>query len=118
MPVAVSLRFDDDVADMLRERAELERRSINRLVNDVLRQYLEPAEPERVRSLVIGLGNHLAVARSAIKPLEHQETQKDFNDKIRGALEALTDCVELLSMAMEPEKVPVVSRMPREKIPV
>ncbi len=44
MAVPVMVRFDDDVAEKLRERAHAERRSLNRVVNDVMRRYLEAAD--------------------------------------------------------------------------
>ncbi len=123
MPVAVSLRFDDDVASLLRERAQLEHRSINQLVNVVMRAYLQGSdaagnhglsEREQARAILAGLPSQLDLLNRALKPLEHQETKKDYHEKTREAVHALANCVQTLSMAIAPETIPVVRRTSRE----
>ncbi len=108
------MRFDDDLAAGLRERAQLERRSVNRLVNDVVRAYLEsvsrpafgtpePARTARASVLRKRFKEHVEVVRRATKQLAHQETQADVIAKMRVAIEALTDCLQVAALAIDAE---------------
>lgn len=121
MPLPVMVRIDDEYAEKLRELAQVERRSMNRVINEAIRLYLEAcgvmltAQATPRVSTRLEFRRHLDVVRAALKPLAHQETQADYNDKLRRALEALTDCVEWISMANEPDTIPFVSGTPREK---
>lgn len=114
LAVPVMMRFDDDLATGLRERAQLERRSVNRLVNDVVRAYLEalnrPAavtsegtRTARASVLRKRFKEHVQVALSATKRIAHQETQADLNEKTRLAIEALTDCLQVAALAIDAE---------------
>src|SRR6185312_13288524 len=111
MPVAVSLRFDDDLAQLLRERAEIERSSINRLVNDGMRDYLRrkasaSASPrgneEEVRNILARLPEHFALLEKAVKPLDHQESLKDYGEKTREAFQEVKTILTLIVAAMDP----------------
>jgi len=125
MPVPMMVRVDDDLANALREKAEADRRSINRLINDFIRIGLNKksgriseswdAESEQTRAIIANFGTHLKLVRRALRPLDRQETQQDYDEKMRAALETLTDCVELLSRAVAPDTIPIVSSKGRAK---
>jgi len=112
LAVPVMMRFDDDLAAGLRERAQLERRSVNRLVNDVVRAYLQSVSrpmagaPDLARTAHASVlrkrfKEHVEVALRATKQLAHQESQADLNAKSRAAIEALTDCLQVAALAVD-----------------
>jgi hypothetical protein len=117
MPVPMMVRVDDDLAIGLREKSEADRRSINRLINDFIRVGLasggvakaRDAETEQTRAIIANFETHLKLVRRSLKPLDRQETQQDYNEKMRVALETLTECVGLLARAVAPDTIPVVS---------
>ena len=125
MAVPVMVRFDDDVAEKLRERAHVERRSLNRVVNDVMRRYLESADgvggelsvADRV-SLAANVGNHTKAFLSLLKPLDRQETQRDLIEKMLAALEAAGDCFTAIHLALSPESIPTVRDADRDEVHV
>jgi hypothetical protein len=115
MPIAVSLRFDDDLADMLRERAELERCSINRLVNVGMRDYLkrksstrDAAPSETTHRILAALPAHLSALADAIA-IGRQETQADFNKKVIEAFQEVKTTIALLAAALDPSTIPDVA---------
>lgn len=123
MPLPVMVRFDDDVAVRLRDRAHVERRSVNRVVNDVIRRYLDTVDgaaggqPLADRdALVEGLGKNIEMLRAALKPLERQETQADYNEKIREALGVVADCLAGLRFALAPECIPSLRESARDEV--
>ncbi|HUA09923.1 MAG TPA: hypothetical protein VMA98_11710 [Candidatus Acidoferrales bacterium] len=126
MPVAISLRIDDDLAQMLRKRAEEERCSINRLIDHGMREYLERRasagrrlrDPDdATRNILASLPDHLEVLERAMKPLDHQETPADFYEKTREAFREVKTILVLLAAAMNPDTVPKAGAV-REKVRV
>jgi hypothetical protein len=117
------VRFDADVAERLRERAHVERRSLNRVVNDVIRRYLDAADTstdvqpmaDRVE-LIESLAQYIEIFNSALNPLDHQETQNDYNEKVREALRSAADCFEALHLALSPSSIPVIRTSSRDEI--
>lgn len=108
--VAVSLRFDRDVADMLRKRAERDRCSVNRLVNDGMRQYLTAPVT------LAGVTAHVLMLQRAIAQLSiPQETQEDINLMNRQAWKAAEGLLTLLAAKADPAIVPLVGDVKRTK---
>jgi hypothetical protein len=117
------VRFEDDVAEKLRARAHVERRTLNRIVNDVMRRYLDAVgtfvddAPMADRAeLIAGLTRHIENFKNSLSPLDHQETQQDYNDKVREALHSAADCFAALSIALSPSSIPVIRASSRDEV--
>ena len=123
MAVPVMVRFDDDVAEKLRERAHIERKSLNRVVNDVVRQYLDStggmadgsAPPDRA-ALAENVGQRLEEFLDLLKPLNHQENQRDLIQKILDSLIAAGDCLTAIHLALAPESIPTIREVDRDEV--
>jgi Arc/MetJ family transcription regulator len=117
------VRFDDDVAQKLRERAHAERRSLNRVVNDVMRRYLEAADgvgadlngAERI-ALAANVRQRTEAFHDLLKPLTRQEPQRDLIERMLAALEAAGDCFTAIHLALSPESIPTIHESHRDEV--
>lgn len=123
MAVPVMVRFDDDVANMLRERAHLERRSLNRVVNDVMRHYLEtkggtPDEQAQVERAAItaSVNQHVEYLLKQLKALNRQESDHDVLQKVVDLIPTIVDSIQALRFAVSPEDIPTVRERQHEKV--
>jgi len=105
------VRFDDGIAEKLRERAHFERKSLNRVVNDVVGHYLDAAEgvaegasPDRA-ALVENVGRRLQEFRSRLKLVGRKRSQGDRMQQMQDSLMAAADCFAAIHSALSPESV-------------
>ncbi len=110
---------------MLRDRSEVERCSVNRLVNDGMRDYLarrlgapvKLASGEEGRQILAGLGDHLLELEDVLDDLNlPQEDQKDFNNLVRVAFKQVKGLLAVIAAAADPSSVPTVSESARDRV--
>ena len=107
-PVPIMVRFDDDIAEKLRERAHKERRSLNRLINDAMRFYVEGGDQKVIRETarretMARFRERMKEVNEMIAPLSNQETQGDYNAGVRVVLKELADAIAFLGAVVAPD---------------
>ena len=106
MAVAMMVRFPEDVAEALRERAFLERRSLNRILIDAARTYLHGPvvvaneSSERYQTTMAEVDRLLKEARSQLEPAVNQRSAEDDLGKMRLIMEALVKAVAALQIVI------------------
>lgn len=124
MPVPVMVRLDDDVAEKLRARAYVERRSLNRVINDIVRHHLaaeglpDAAQAVHARTaLAEGVRQQADRLQEAIMGLNRQETDRDVLQKVVDALVIVNDYVQASRFVVSPESIPTVRDTERDEVP-
>ena len=118
MPLPLMVRLDDDVAEKLREQAYVDHVPMNRIINDVLRQYYEgktkgPVATEDGDHIAKTFRERLQPAIDAVQSLPFQENAADYRAKTQEALTKMMDCVTAVMLSIDPTLTPKVSYSPK-----
>lgn len=103
MADSMLVRFDDGLARQVRERARVEGKSLTAFINDAVRTYMdqiaasEGVERDETRERLARLAVRLADATQAIR----EKTD------VWSALQAVTDCIELVPIGEEKDLDPI-----------